>query len=111
MDQTTSFCLDVFVDSELNRNNLLSFLHEIEPTFGKMTVQRGRMNGVKSLRIMTTQADDLIETIEDDVRVGLDYDYTIHDSAIDARRSFGFMADYNHPLGDEEFDIKDWKPA
>ncbi len=107
--QQTSYCLDVSVGyNEHYMDELLAFLQGTGDEFGITTVQRGRMNGVKILRILTTKAEELKEHIFHGVHTGDDNDYEVHSTAIDARRSMNFLADYGNPLGHEPFDIKNW---
>ena len=105
-----SYCLDVFLGhDEHYRHELLGFLCDAAADFGITTVQRGRMGDVKSLRILTPKAQALYAHIVAGIRTGDDNDCEIHDNEVDARRSMRFMPDYNNPLGDEAFELKDWK--
>lgn len=106
MDTTPSYCLDVFVGyHESHREELLQFLKETGGDYDITSVQRGRMNEMKSLRIVTTKAEALERHILSESRTGDDNDYDTYFNDVDARRSMDFMPDYGHQLGDKPFTL------
>ncbi len=106
MPQQQSYCLDVRVGYDSRYvEELVEFLRRTGAPFGVTKGRRGRMDGVKILRVHTSNAEELIKHIENGVRTGDDNEYEIHYSAIDARRCMNFLPDYDSPLGHKEFDI------
>lgn len=110
-----SYCLDVYTgyDTSVEVERLIKYLRNTATGFGITKVQRGRMGGMKVLRVMTPKAEELQRHIcegaaangDPGITFGDDCDFRTHDSSVDARRDMDFMPDYNNPLGDDEFDL------
>ncbi len=99
-----TFCIDVSVGyNESYVNELIEFLKVHGHKFSVTKAQRGRMDEVKKLRVLTPMGVDLQTFMAENLRTGDDNEYEIHYNPVDAQRSMNFMPDYNNPLGDGEF--------
>ena len=106
MDKSLSYCLDINVGrSERTRQELIHFLEEAAPLSVTGKAQRGMWDGMKILRVHTTDAEELQQVIIDEFRTGDDCEFTIHDSDIDARRSMTWIPDLDTEFGHEEFTL------
>lgn len=104
--QQQSYCLDIYLGyTEVYREELIKFLSSTGVPFGVTKGQCGRKGTTKSLRVLTPQAEALMQHIVGGVRSGDEHRYVIHVSRADAERDVQFMPDYNSPFGCDEFDI------
>ena len=103
MDKMPTYCLDIYVGrSEQVREELIHFLEGSAPLSVKKA-QRGMWQGVKILRVQTTDAEELQQILIDEFRMGDDCDYVAHYSAVDEQRSMTWLPDYDTKFDQEEF--------
>lgn len=104
MSQEQSYCLDINVGrSEATREELIAFLEGAAPLSVTGKAWRGMWNGMKLLRVETTDAEELKQIITDEFHTGDDCEYAIHYSATDAQRSMEWLPDFDTEFGHEEF--------
>jgi hypothetical protein len=103
---TPSYCLDVVVGyQEGDRQELIAFLALTGQPFEIGQLQRGMWQGTKILRIETSNARGLQSHIYGGLLSGDDYQYVIHDTYVDARRSMTWLPDFDTKYGYEPFDF------
>lgn len=101
-----SYCIDITVGyDEKHMEELIILLKGLDKSFGATKAQRGRMDDLKKLRVWTPYANDVKGIIGDLLQGDDENEYEIHFSEVDARRSMNWLPDYNHPLGDKEFNL------